>query len=155
MILILLYLSSVLSCIWNLVVYLLNRKFNLRLVSSFTKRIPLWSILLNIYEAFLFYPLFISLFSWSRELQKSFHRSKFMVFPAACILQAFKAVQAGWDSRWVVDAHAGYPARNLLPFLGIPALCQPTKLQFFDKNWVTICGIVRIPLLCSFVCLFL
>lgn len=46
--------------------------------------------------------------------------------------------------RWVVDAHAGYPASNLLPSLGIPALCQPTKLQFIDKTWVTVCGNVRI-----------
>lgn len=52
--------------------------------------------------------------------------------------------------RWVVDAHAEYPARNLVPSLGIPALCQPKKLQFIDKTWVTVCGNVRILLLFFF-----
>lgn len=57
--------------------------------------------------------------------------------------------------RWVVDAHAEYPARNLLPSLGIPALCQPKKLQFIDKTWVTVCGNVRILLLFFFCLLVL
>lgn len=139
MTLILLYLFLVLSWIWNLVIHLLNGKFNLQLVSVFTKQIHcvgfswkwtlLWKVLLNIYAAFL---VFFSVYFFVPVKHGNTQKSLQIIAVAADpILQAFQAA-----SQQEVAAHAGYPSRKQLPFLSILVPSSACKLQFIDKSWI-------------------